>query len=190
MIVSANYFRMQLVAAIVLILPAFSFAAESNEAVNDVEAKITAALAKLPDADKTAALAQRWCAVQQDNRLGSMGAPVKIVIDGKPVFLCCAGCKKKANADEKAALKAAETLKKINVALGKLTPADRALAESQKFCSVMEDSRLGSMGTPVKVMIGGTPVFLCCKGCEDDAQANPKETVAKVAQLKKANSSR
>jgi hypothetical protein len=163
--------------------------ADEKEAAADVEADIKTALEKLPEADRTAALAQRWCAIEQGNRLGSMGTPTKVMLDGKPVFLCCGGCKKKAAADAKRTIKAAETLRKVNAALGKLSPADRNLAEAQRFCAVMEDSRLGSMGTPVKVLIDGKPVFLCCKACEEEAQANPKDTVAKVAQLKKAHSS-
>lgn len=166
---------------------AASFAADA--AVDDGEAEIKAALAKLPEADRAVAESQRWCVVVQANRLGSMGTPVKVILDGKPVFLCCAGCQKKATFDATATVKAAEKLKKMNAALGKLSPADRTLAEAQRFCAVMPESRLGSMGTPVKVMIDGTPVFLCCKSCEDDAKSNPKETVAKVASLKKANSS-
>ena len=166
-----------------------SSASEPKQASQDDEAEIKAALAELPDADKTLAAAQRWCAVNQGSRLGSMGAPVKVVLDGKPVFLCCAGCKKKASADPKATVKAAETLKKVNGALAKLSASDRELAEAQRFCAVMDDSRLGAMGTPVKLLIDGKPVFLCCAGCEDEAKANPKETIAKVAQLKKANAS-
>ena len=33
----------------------------------------------------------------------------------------------------------------------------------------------------------GKPVFLCCKGCEKEAKANPEETLAKVDKLKAAN---
>ncbi len=163
--------------------------ADEKEAAADVEAEIKTALEKLPEADRTAALAQRRCAIEQGNRLGSMGTPIKVMLDGNPVFLCCGGCKKKAAADAKGTIKAAETLRKVNAALGKLSPADRNLAEAQRFCAVMEDSRLGSMGTPVKVLIDGKPVFLCCKACEEEAQANPKDTVAKVAQLKKSHTS-
>jgi hypothetical protein len=189
MIVSVRYPVMLFVAGVFSIVPALSFAADAGTAAKEAEAEITAAIGKLPDADKTAAIAQRWCAVQQANRLGAMGTPVKVVVDGKPVLLCCQGCQKKALAGGKATLKAAETLKKANVALNKLTPADRELAEAQRFCAVMDGSLLGGMGTPVKVTIEGKPVFLCCPSCEEEAQANPKDIVAKVAQLKKANSS-
>ena len=66
---------------------------------------------------------------------------------------------------------------KIEAALAKLSDDDRKLAEAQRFCPVLEDSRLGSMGTPVKLMIDGQPVFLCCEGCEDEALADPKATL-------------
>jgi Cu(I)/Ag(I) efflux system membrane fusion protein len=78
---------------------------------------------------------------------------------------------------------------KLAVYLSKLPPEDRRLAEAQKFCPVQKDSRLGSMGIPFKVMIDGQPVFLCCSGCEAEATADPRKTLAKVEQLKKANHS-
>lgn len=72
---------------------------------------------------------------------------------------------------------------KITAALKKLTPADRALAMSQKFCPVTEEL-LGSMGLPIKVMINSTPVFVCCSGCDKAALRNPEETLRKVAEFK------
>lgn len=68
--------------------------------------------------------------------------------------------------------------------LAKLSAEDRKLAEAQKFCPVMADNRLGSMGVPTKVMIKDKPVFLCCKGCRRKALANPDATLAKVEELK------
>src|SRR5829696_8334462 len=53
----------------------------------------------------------------------------------------------------------------IQASLAKLGPEDQKLAEQQRFCAVENDSRLGSMGPPVKVMLKEQPVFLCCKGC-------------------------
>jgi hypothetical protein len=76
---------------------------------------------------------------------------------------------------------------KIKATLAKLPMADRLLAEAQKYCPILKDSRLGSMGAPDKIILEGQPVFLCCRSCIQDAQANPKETLAKIAQLKKAN---
>ncbi len=60
------------------------------------EAKYRAALAKQDREDRNLAEAQKYCAVETENRLGSMGKPFKLEIDGQPVFLCCQGCKKRA----------------------------------------------------------------------------------------------
>jgi hypothetical protein len=57
-----------------------------------VEKEIAAGLAGLPAADRKAAVSQKFCAVQDTIRLGSMGTPVKVTLDGKDVFLCCKGC--------------------------------------------------------------------------------------------------
>jgi hypothetical protein len=73
---------------------------------------------------------------------------------------------------------------KIKAALAKLSPEDQRLAEAQGYCPIMQDNRLGSMGTPVKVLIKGQPVFLCCPGCREEALAYPDATLAKVAKLK------
>jgi hypothetical protein len=48
----------------------------------------------------------------------------------------------------------------------------------------MPKHRLGSMGTPVKVVISGKPVFLCCEGCREKALADPDGTLAKAEKLK------
>jgi uncharacterized protein (TIGR03000 family) len=71
--------------------------------------------------------------------------------------------------------------------LSKLGPEDRKLAEAQKFCAVQDDIPLGAMGVPVKVMVKGQPVFLCCKECEDRALENPDKTLARVKELKEKN---
>lgn len=65
----------------------------------------------------------------------------------------------------------------------KLTPADRAVVDAQELC-VVSDERLGSMGPPVKLEIKGRPVFVCCKGCKKEAEADPEKTLARVDELK------
>jgi multidrug efflux pump subunit AcrA (membrane-fusion protein) len=72
----------------------------------------------------------------------------------------------------------------IKAALAKLSPEDRSLAEAQKFCPILSDNRLGAMGVPVKVVLEGKTVFLCCKGCEKQARANPEQTLEKASNLK------
>lgn len=166
---------------------AMSFGGEdSTSATKKTEARINGALGKLSQSDRKLAESQRYCPMMPDHRLGSMGAPVKIQIAGKPVFLCCKGCRKNALANPNETLAAAEKLKKLTAALGKLTAGDREAAEAQRFCAVMSEHRLGSMGAPVKLVISGKPVFLCCEGCRDKALADPEGTLATVEQLKAA----
>ena len=76
----------------------------------------------------------------------------------------------------------------VATAMAKLSPEDRKEAEAQKFCAVMGDNLLGSMGTPLKVEIDGAPVFLCCSGCKSKALKNPEQTLAAVAKMKADNS--
>jgi Cu(I)/Ag(I) efflux system membrane fusion protein len=61
----------------------------------------------------------------------------------------------------------------------KLPPADRDLAVRQKICPVTEEP-LGSMGVPVKLVVEGKTVFLCCKGCERELRANAKKYLARL----------
>ena len=71
--------------------------------------EVAAERAKLDPADRALVEAQEWCVVSTDERLGAMGAPIKLDIKGQPVFVCCKGCKKKAEADpDKTLAKVAE----------------------------------------------------------------------------------
>ena len=91
-----------------------------------------------------------------------------------------AGPAKADPADEKAKAEA-----EIKDALAKLSPEDRKLAEAQKFCAVLQTkSRLGSMDVPVKLMLKGEPVFICCDGCQKTAEADPDKTLKSAGQLK------
>jgi uncharacterized protein (TIGR03000 family) len=74
-----------------------------------VDEEVSANLAKLNPEDRKAAHEQRFCAVQDGIRLGAMGVPVKIAVNGKPVFLCCKGCVAKAQSNPEQTLE--KTLK-------------------------------------------------------------------------------
>jgi Cu(I)/Ag(I) efflux system membrane fusion protein len=182
----------------------------------DEEAKITAALARLSEPDRRLALAQEYCPILSDNWLGSMGEPVKVMVDGEPVFLCCEGCKKQALNKQEATLAKVNALKRrastrdvamsddtppsltarattsqeeaeIQAELAKLSAPDRLLAAAQRFCPISEGSRLGSMGKPVKLTIDGQAVFVCCEGCEEDARKESKQTLSRVRRLVREN---
>lgn len=51
---------------------------------------------------------------------------------------------------------------------------DAALAARQKVCPVTKEP-LDSMGGPVKLVVDGRVVFICCKGCEKALRAKPAE---------------
>ena len=44
-----------------------------------------------------------------------MGTPIKLTLDGKPVYLCCNGCTKKAQDNAAATLVKVEELKKAGL---------------------------------------------------------------------------
>lgn len=71
----------------------------------------------------------------------------------------------------------------LRVAVAALTEADRAGIDRQQVCPVTR-GKLGSMGTPVKVLVGDHPVYLCCKGCVGKVKSNPDHYLAKAAQLR------
>jgi hypothetical protein len=97
------------------------------------------------------------------------------------VALFAAGCggtsDSKRTAGPDGGTQAESTQAKANLA--KLGTEDRKLAEAQKVCPVTGEP-LGEMGTPVKIEVGGQPVFLCCDMCEKKARADPGKTLAKV----------
>lgn len=63
------------------------------------------------------------------------------------------------------------------------TSADQAAIRAQRVCAVA-NSRLGSMGTPVKVTRNGQALFLCCKGCLGKVEKAPEQYFAKAAELR------
>jgi hypothetical protein len=76
---------------------------------------------------------------------------------------------------------------KIEAALAKLPAEDRTLAQLQGYCPVLSNSRLGSMGPPVKLSFEGEAVFICCAGCKAEALKDPQATLANVREGKKAS---
>jgi YHS domain-containing protein len=121
-----------------------------------------------------AAIARQKICPVSGKPLGSMGDPVAVEVNGQKLFVCCAGC---VNAVESDPAKYAAGRPKITVTSA--TQADTAAISAQKVCPVM-DEPLGSMGDPIKVMVGDRPVFLCCKGCIKKIKADPAKYLAMV----------
>ena len=72
--------------------------------------------------------------------------------------------------------------------IGRLPSADQRLALEQKLCPVTE-LPLGSMGVPIRQMVGKTPVFLCCQSCEPKVNAEPQKLLDKLQSWKTATPS-
>jgi hypothetical protein len=66
----------------------------------------------------------------------------------------------------------------VEGALQKLSTEDRALAARQKVCPVTGEP-LGSMGVPVRVVVAGRVVFVCCKGCVPELQKVPEKYLSR-----------
>lgn len=62
-----------------------------EDGLSDME-KMKAALAKLSPEDAASAEKQHLCPVSGD-MLGIMGAPIKVDVNGQPVWICCEGCR-------------------------------------------------------------------------------------------------
>ncbi len=121
-----------------------------------------------------AAIARQKICPVSGKPLGSMGDPVAVDVNGQKLFVCCAGCVSAVKADPS---KYATGRPQIPVA--NATAADAEAIARQKVCPVM-DEPLGGMGTPIKVMVGDKPIFLCCKGCIKKIEAEPSKYLAMV----------
>ncbi|TWU39876.1 Archaeal TRASH domain protein [Novipirellula aureliae] len=116
---------------------------------------------------------QKICPVS-GKPLGSMGDPVAVDVNGQKLYVCCAGCVSEVESNP---TKYAAGRPQITVTTA--TQADAAAIAAQKVCPVM-DEPLGGMGTPIKVMVGDKPIYLCCKGCIKKIQAEPAKYLAMV----------
>ncbi|WDQ18085.1 hypothetical protein [Rhodopirellula sp. P2] len=124
---------------------------------------------------------QKTCPVS-GKPLGSMGDPVAVSTGDQRVFVCCAGCVDAVKANPGKYASGKPTVEIATVAAG-----DAALIAKQSTCPVM-DEPLGSMGQPVKLLVAGKPLFLCCKGCVKKVQAEPAKYFTMIDGEKPAGS--
>ena len=71
-------------------------------------------------------------------------------------------------------------LSRTPVTVASLDQSDRPRIEQQKVCPVL-GGRLGSMGTPVKVLVGDQPLYLCCQACLGQVRKEPESYLKKAA---------
>ena len=67
----------------------------------------------------------------------------------------------------------------LQVDLAELDPSDQARIARQRVCPVT-GAELDSMGGPVKVLVGGQPLYLCCKGCLSKVKNAPEKFLQKA----------
>ena len=84
-----------------------------------LDPEVRAARAKLGAEDQRLAAAQDYCAVRSKNRLGVMGVPFKVMVNGQPVFLCCDGCQEQALANPEKTLAMVKDLQARTAAAAK-----------------------------------------------------------------------
>jgi hypothetical protein len=69
----------------------------------------------------------------------------------------------------------------LQVDLAELDQSDQARIARQRVCPVT-GAELDSMGGPVKVLVGGQPLYLCCKGCLSKVKNAPEKFLPKASQ--------
>jgi YHS domain-containing protein len=110
-----------------------------------------------------------------DEKLGSMGDPVKLVHNNRLVQFCCAGCVGTFKDDPDAYLK----------------KLDKAVVEKQKnsyplTTCVISGEELGSRGEPVDVVVANRLVRLCCEGCKAGLDKDPAAALKKLDKARKS----
>jgi hypothetical protein len=92
--------------------------------------------------------------------LGSMGEPIEMVVNNRHVRLCCAGCKKKLEADP----------------AGYIAQLDKDIITAQSKNYKLKQCPISGEALNAKalnVVVGNRLVKICCAGCESKVKANP-----------------
>lgn len=106
-------------------------------------------------------------------------------------FWCCAltlaltGCQ-----DKPAVVTPNDPEAEIRRNLATLGPDEQALAERQRNCPFMPETRLGEMGPPQKVTVQGETVFVCCNNCSRFAQEEPEQAAAQLKAFRTRSASK
>ncbi|MAE28699.1 MAG: hypothetical protein CMJ87_06905 [Planctomycetes bacterium] len=108
------------------------------------------------------------CPISKE-KLGSMGKPIDLVVEGRLVRLCCKGCIKALTKNP------ASAIAQVDAAV----IARQGPGYPIKICPISKES-LGSMGKPVDVVVGTRLVRVCCKGCIKSVKKDPAAALAPV----------
>lgn len=153
-------------------------------ALSHPRTEVVAAL--LEESDQEGLARQKVCPVT-GNRLGSHGTPVKLLVGGQPLYLCCRACIEEvqknpdryapspqaageaAHAESPAQRPVAAQLRLIAT---QASAADREAIHIQGVCPVL-GTRLGDHGNPVKITRGDQSIFVCCRACVRRVEENP-----------------
>jgi Cu(I)/Ag(I) efflux system membrane fusion protein len=118
---------------------------------------------------------QKICPVT-DAELGTMGPPIAIEAGGRLIWTCCDACPPRIQAEP------AKYLTKLASFAGPIVAETDAAAspEKQQICPVT-NAKLGSMGEPVVVVVGGQEIWTCCPACIPKLKAEPAKYLARLA---------
>ena len=111
------------------------------------------------------------CPISQE-KLGGMGEPVDMLVDGKLVRLCCGGCKKGVVKDKVAILKSIDEAVIAKQSVG--YPMERCPISGEK------------MDSPVNHVVGMRLVRFCCNDCVKAFESDPTKSAAAMAKLDNA----
>lgn len=146
----------------------------------------TVAVVPLTEADGVLIETQRVCPVM-DAGLSEHGQPIKLMVDDQPLFVCCEDCISEVENNPQKYVAKVTAVSHENRQPSRPTvsvfwagDADMAAIQAQAICPVM-DQPLGAHGRPLKVLVDGQPLFVCCEGCINQAVQNPAFYFAKSA---------
>ncbi len=150
-----NYWKILSAVAVCTALTGVTFAAQHADHADKEEA---------PEAQYPVAS----CVVSGQD-LGSMGEPYAHEIEGRKVYLCCAGC---VNRLEREPEKYLEKYDELVVEHQKASyPLDTCVVSGQA---------LDAMGGPMDIVHGDRLVRLCCAGCRSAFEENAERMLKKI----------
>ena len=123
---------------------------------------------------------QRVCPVM-DTDLSDHGGPIKLIVGDQPVFVCCEGCIAEVSSRPHHFVEKTVSImaSRPRIAVLRPTPSDDAAIRDQATCPVTNQP-LGDHGQPLKVVIDGQPIFVCCKGCVNKLRQQPDQHLSKL----------